>query len=202
MSEGLRISLGGFDSQETRALLGGVIKDALSAQGKGMWVGTSAAWIGTKATEAIGDAIGGIDLLDLFGEAWAQASALQECADPEKYPPDKTSYVKLGEHTVKFDVKPTVVASVGPWSSPPIEVVMELSALISAVELRVKAGRIQAACGGECDLGLTLSVGEKELMPRKSLKTFQLDVEHQFKAPGLSLGAQKPRATAGTHVSA
>ncbi|NCP12066.1 MAG: hypothetical protein GW859_08970 [Sphingomonadales bacterium] len=191
MAESFRVSVVDLDDKDTVDQLGSAIKEALAEQGKGKWVGTSSAWLGVKATEAIDDAIGGIDLFELFGMAWTNAAAIQERADPAKYPPDKPNYVKLGKHTINFDVRPKVMVSVGPWSSQPIEFVMALSAVINAMELKIRAGHIEAISGGKCDLGVSMKLGGKEVMKRKTLKSFELDAEHRFKEPGLSITVRK-----------
>jgi hypothetical protein len=88
---------------------------------------------------------------------------------------------------VKFDVKPRIVVSVGGWASQPIELLMELSAIINAMELKIRRGHIESICGGSCDLGVEMKIGGQPVMKRKTLKTLKLEVEHRFAAPGLSL---------------
>ncbi len=187
MPEGMNISIVDPGDSDTINQLGTAIKQALSEQGKGRWVGTSGAWLGGKAIEAIDEALGGIDLLELFGSAWTTALSLRERADPAKYPWDKVQYVKLGQHIVNFDIKPKLVVSVAGWESPPIELVMDLSAIINAMELKIRAGHIESICGGSCDIGVEMKLGGQQIMKRKTLKTLKLDLEHRFNAPGLSL---------------
>ena len=191
MTDGINLSLVDFDDKETIGEIGSAIKEALSAEGKGKWVGTSSVWLGTKAAEAIDDAVGGLDVLALFGAAWATSRDLQDRANPEKYPPNKPQYVKLGKHTVNFDVKPSLMVSVGPWSSAPIEIVMALSAIINAMELKIRNGHIESIHGGQCDIGMTLKLAGREVMKRKTLKVFELDAEHVFSAPGLRLSVRE-----------
>lgn len=187
MPEGLKISIVDPGDTDTIAQLGTAIKQALSEQGKGRWIGTSGAWLGGKAIEAIDEALAGIDLPRLFGAAWTTALSLRERADPDKYPWDKVQFVKLGQHTVNFDIKPKLVVSAGGWESPPIELVMDLSAIINAMELKIRAGHIESICGGSCDLGVEMKLGGQQIMKRKTLKTLKLDLEHRFDAPGLCL---------------
>lgn len=187
MADTMRISLSDAGDREMVEQIGGVIKDALKEQGKGKWIGTSSAWLGGKAMAAIDEAIGGLDLFELFGTAWTTASALRDRADPAKFPVDKIQYVKLGQHQVAFDVNPKLVISVGPWDSQPIAIGLALSAQINAMELKIKAGHIESISGGACDIGLTMKLGDRVLMPRKTIKTFELNVEHRFRAPGLPL---------------
>lgn len=200
MTDGFQVQLVDFDDKEAIGQIGAAIKQALAEQGKGSWAGTSATWLGTKAVEAINEAIGGVDLLDLFGSAWATAKDLQSRADPVKYPPGKSHYVKLGQHTVRFDVKPTLVISLGGWSSQPVAITLELSAIVNAMELKIRDGHITAIHGGSCDVGVTMMLGGKALMKRKTLKTFTLDVEHVYSTPGLRLTALDAY-TAATPVS-
>jgi hypothetical protein len=192
MADGLRISIADQGDASLVNELGNSIKEALAEQGKGKWLGTSAGWIGNKAVAAIDGAIGGIDLLQVFGAAWTTAHTLRERADPDKYPWDTPQYVKLGEHTVNFDVKPKLVVSVAGWESKPIELAMGLSAMINAVELKIKAGHIESLCGGSCDLGVEIKLGGQAIMKRKTLKTLKLDMEHRFREPGLSLTSRQP----------
>jgi len=194
MSEGFSVGLVDLHDKETIGQIGSAIKEALSEQGKGKWVGTSANWLGTKASEAIDEAVGGVDLLELFGSAWATANDLQSRADPAKYPPGKAHYVKLGQHTVNFDVKPTLTVSLGVWSSAPITIALELSALISAMELKIRDGHIESIHGGACDVGLTMRLAGKELMKRKTLKKFTVEAEHVFASPGLRLSVREMHA--------
>ena len=179
-----------FDDKDTIGQIGTAIKEALAEQGKGKWVGTSSTWLGNKAVEAIDDAVGGIDLIELFGKAWSTAKDLQSRADAAKYPSGKPHYVKLGQHTVKFDVRPTLVVSLGAWSSEPVAIVLELSALIKAMELRICDGHITSIHGGSCDVGLNMTMSGVEVMKRKTLKKFTLDVEHAFASPGLRLAVR------------
>lgn len=190
MSEGLGVSIVDVGDNGMVAQLGSAIKQALSEQGNA--VGVSSEWLGAKAVEAINEGLGGIDLLEMFGAAWTAVSSLRERADPAKYPPGKAHYVKLGEHTVNFDIKPKLVVSVGPWSSRPLELLMGLSAIIHAMELKIRSGHVESVCGGTCDIGVTMTFGGQEIMKRKTIKTLKLDVEHKFKAPGLSLSAERP----------
>lgn len=187
MTDAFRVQLVDFDDKDTINQIGLAMKEALAEQGKGSWVGTSASWLGAKAVEAINEAVGGIDLLDLFGTAWATANDLQSRADPAQYPPGKSHYVKLGQHTVQFDVKPTLVISIGGWSSQPVAITLELSAIVNAMELKIRDGHITAIHGGACDVGVTMMLAGKALMKRKTLKTFTLDVEHVYAPPGLRL---------------
>ena len=196
MPDELRISIVDPGDSGMIDQLGSAIKQALAEQGKGKWVGTSGAWLGSKAIAAIEEAIGGIDLLAVFGSAWTTAISLRERADPDKYPWDKVQYVKLGEHTVKFGVSPKVIVSVAGWDSKSIELAMELSAIINAMELKILRGHIESICGGSCDLGAELRLGGQQIMKRTTLKTFRLLAEHRFDAPGLSLTNQPPAAAA------
>lgn len=196
MSDEVRISLVDPGDSGMVEQLGGAIKEALAQEGKGKWVGTSGAWLGGKAVAAIEDAIQGIDLMAVFGSAWTTAISLRERANPDKYPWDKVQYVKLGEHTVKFGVSPKIVVSVAGWDSKPIELAMELSAIINAMELKILRGHIESICGGSCDLGAEMKLGGQPIMKRKTLKAFRLLAEHRFEAPGLSLTVRPPSLAA------
>lgn len=201
MSEAYRVSLVDYDDKDTIGQIGAAIKDALAEEGKGKWLGTSSTWLGTKAVEAVDEAVGGLDLMELFGTAWATAADLQSRADRKKFPADKPNYVKLGKHTVKFDVTPALVISLAGWESQPIAIMMELSALINAMELKILDGHIVSIHGGECDVGLKMKLAGKEILKRKTLKKFKLDAEHVYAAPGLRLSLRQVQPD-GTEVPA
>lgn len=194
MTETVGISIVDPGDRGMVAELGGAIRQALVDQGQS--VAVSPEWLGAKAAESINTALGEIDFFDTLGAAWATVGALRERADPEKYPPGKANYVKLGQHTVNFDVSPSVVVALGPWSSQPIALVMSLSAILNAMELKIRSGHIESVAGGSCDLGVTVKLGGRELMKRRTLKTFTLDVEHRFKPPGIDLLTGRPGAAA------
>ena len=182
--------------------LGAAIKDALGEQGKGRLAGVSAEWFGAKAAEAINEAVAGMDLFELIGGAWTTASVLRDRADPARYPPDKAQYVKLGQHTVNIDIQPRLVVSIGPWASKPIELSMGLGAIVNAMELKIKSGHVESICGGTCDLGVSVALGGRPIVKRKSLKTIKLEREHRFKAPGLDLSGGKARQIDTTRAPA
>ena len=188
------ISVSVIDAGDKGAIreLGAAIKEALGEQGKGRLPGVSAEWFGAKAAEAINEAMAGVDLFELIGSAWTTAGVLRDRADPARYPPDKAQYVKLGQHTIDLEIKPRLVVSIGPWASKPIELSMGMSAIVNAMELKIKSGHIESICGGTCDIGVSIALGGRPIVKRKSLKTIKLDAEHRFKAPGLNLSGRKP----------
>ncbi len=185
MAEDMKISLSSGDKEMEFHELGSAIKDALKGQGQP--VAAPADWVGDKAVEAVDEALSGVDLMQMLGSAWTTASSLRDRADPAKFPQDKVQYVKLGKHTVTFDSLPSFLVSLGPWTSEPVVLEMPFTAVINAVELKIKGGHIVSARGGNCDLGVAMKFAGKEIMKRRTLRTLAFNAEHKFLAPGLSL---------------
>lgn len=187
MTEDLRVDLTKLAEGEDGVQLGDALKQALSEQGQSGIAKLSGEWLGGKAADAMNDALGELDLMSLFANAWAKAREIRAYADPAQHPQNKVAYVKLGEHTVDFDLEPKMSIVIGPWTSEPITLALNCSAEIEAIELRIQHGHITAASGGSCDLGAEIVLAGATLVPRKSLKKFGFPGKHSFAAPGIDL---------------
>lgn len=190
MSDDVRLDLVALAEGDNAVELGDALKQALADQSPvGGVARMSGAWLGEKAADAVNDAMAKLDLMDLFGQAWAKAKEIRAYADPAQHPQDKVAYVKLGKHNVDFDLKPQVTIACGPWTSKPIELALNCSAAIEAVELRILGGRLAAIGGGSCDVGAEITLLGKSVMPRRTLKKFALPGRHTFD-PGIALRSE------------
>lgn len=194
MGDDFVLSIGELLETEA-APLGEAIKQALLDQGQKTWTRLSSSWLGSKAGDAINDALADFNLFDAITAVWAGAREIAERGDTVKHPQNRATRLKLGKHDVDVDLHPQLSLVIAGLKGTPLDVPLTLTATasIEAVELRIKQGFIIAMGCGTCEIAVTLKSGERTLTPRRSVKKFDLPGDHRFPAPGIDIRPQHLR---------
>jgi hypothetical protein len=116
-------------------------------------------------------------------QGWAFAKELQSYKDAEKYPPDETAVLKLGEHELSGTFNPVVTISCEGKVVCKLTFELFLSGAFNAVSISIRNGRITACGGGECALTMTLKFRDVDLTGPLSLKKFALPGKVEFPNP-------------------
>ena len=120
---------------------------------------------------------------DIFAAAWSKHQALLEYYDREKYPPDQSFLVPLGEHSLTTEHAPTVEPSINGNSLGSLEFQVEANFTIEGAVLEIRDAKII-----KIGLGKIKGTGTLGLMGI----TF-LEKEHEIELPGsLDLGEGVP----------
>lgn len=120
---------------------------------------------------------------DIFATAWSKHQALLEYYDREKYPPDQSFLVPLGEHSLKSEHAPTVEPSINGNSIGSLEFQLEANFTIEGAVLEIRDAKIMKIC-----LANIKGTGTLGMMGI----TF-IEKEHEIKLPGtLDLGEGVP----------
>jgi hypothetical protein len=124
--------------------------------------------IGAKMAEVLNV---GLDEVLLAG--WQKYRGLQEYADPQKHPPEETSLVPLGKHTIRSSHRPRVDLLIGEVAIGGLRLDVQLALELEGIVLKVHHGKIWDLCAGSCQASGTLKcsldsrVGTKDLLVLK-----------------------------------
>lgn len=92
------------------------------------------------------------DPLSAFAKAWGELRDLRAFKDETKHPRDKSEPFELGPNKVKLDAYPQVILRVGPFRTPPLELMYTLEATFDTATLTIRNGAISAIAFGACAL--------------------------------------------------
>jgi hypothetical protein len=180
----LRLEEGLFDRDSLKKL-DHEVREALATDGEAGWSKLALPLLAGKIRGCIDQKLSEIDPVDLFVEGW---SKIQELRD---LPPDKRSFVRIGEYRFTKELHPIVTISFPPLGTHDIRFTLTLSVHSSAVELEVFDRHIHGAGGGTCELSMALKCKTVPVAGPTSPKPFPLLGEYRFRDPGIALpGAQ------------
>ena len=184
MAEGIGITLSGLlpDRLETDA----AVREA-AAGGEGV-SRLKLAWdaVGGEVEGAVRRALD-CDVLEVLGKAWAQAKALGEFADPEKYPPGTRSAYDIADTSFTRTLHPTVELRLGACPPLPLRFAFALSANVQGLRLFIEDGRIIGGCGGEARLCAELTLHGKRLHKPCETRKYALPGRFAFEPPGIAI---------------
>ena len=119
-------------------------------------------FLGAQAADALGGILD-VDVFEVLARGWVTARELQELADDERYPPDKTVTVTLGKHEFTTSVHPTLTFEFAGLPARTLVFTCELKAEIKSVRLQVRARRLRALGAGEGTVSAQLKYGAVKL---------------------------------------
>ena len=88
-----------------------------------------------------------VALMDIVKSSWTTMAELQAYRDPEKHPPEETSWVKLGRHKITSEHKPAVEVFFNGKRLGELQFDAKLTLNVTDARLRVQGGRIREVTG-------------------------------------------------------
>lgn len=131
------------------------------------------------------DALRGLDLVGLLGQAWAAAKELQELGR-ETALDGSTQKLKLGQHPLQVDLHPVVTVNCGGIDLPPLRFTLRIEGEIAWAVLVVSAGVLEALEKASLALTATLLFGTQVIKGPLG-KEWQLLAPHAFPDGGYRL---------------
>ena len=92
------------------------------------------------------------DPLAAFAKAWSELRDLRAYKDETKHPRDKSEPYELGPNRVTLDAYPQVILRVGPFRTPPLELMYTIEATFNTATLTILNGAISAIAFGACEV--------------------------------------------------
>jgi hypothetical protein len=123
-----------------------------------------------------------LDLGAILVGGWKKVSEFQRYADPSKYPPDETIFVKLGRHTVTSSHKPSLDIVVDDVKVDTVPFELKLTLTLDTAMLTIRAGEVLAVAPGACQAAGELKCEGDSLVKRDS-KLIKLPGKWTFKEP-------------------
>lgn len=127
------------------------------------------------------------DLLEIFGQAWAEAAPLAELADPARHPPGERSLVELGAHDLNREFHPVVAVTIGACPCVELHFTLALAAHIGGVRLTASDGHLISGDLGEVWASVQLSYEGTPLHPPAESRKLALPGEVRFDPPGIPI---------------
>ena len=97
-----------------------------------------------------------VPLADIFKSAWGSALELQAYRNPEKHPPNETSWVKFGKHKLTSSHQPKIEVLLNGKRIGTLSFDVKLTLHVTGTKLRVRDARIWEAAGtsfkGDCGI--------------------------------------------------
>jgi len=123
-----------------------------------------------------------LDLGAIFVGGWKKVSEFQRYADPVKYPPDETIFVKLGRHTVTSSHKPSLDIVVDGVKVDTVPFEVKLTLTLDTALLTIRGGEVLAVAPGACKAAGELKCEGYSLVKREST-SIKLPGRWTFKEP-------------------
>ena len=131
------------------------------------------------------EALRGLDLVGVLGQAWAAAKELRELGR-ETALDGSTAKLKLGQHPLGIDLHPVVTVKCGEIDLPELRFTLRIEGEIAWAVLVVSAGVLQALEKASLTLNATLLYGE-QVIKGPIAKEWQLFAPHPFPGGGYRL---------------
>ena len=140
---------GRSDPQEVPVETRDALRDDLSAFGAGL----AQVFTTTGVLIALNQALE-VPLADILKSAWSSSISLQAYLDPDKHPPEETSWVSFGKHKLSSTHQPKIEVLLNGKRVGTVSFDVTLTLHITSTKLLVRNGRIWEATGtefkGEC----------------------------------------------------
>lgn len=114
-----------------------------------------------------------MDLLEILLSGWKKYRGLQQYRDRSKYPPNQTSLVPLGKHTLKSAHKPSVDVMADEVLLARVTLDVALSLEIEGLILAIRDARIREIAAGRCRGEARLACAGVEIV-KKEIVSFDL----------------------------
>lgn len=192
MTEPITIDLNELLEPEAFEHAAGRVRAEMAQLDAAEWRNMPDSLLDSKISAKVQEAAADVDILTLFAQGWAKAAEIRSHADTEKYPANKTSFVKIGTVEQNQDVNVETTIHCGALSTPPVAFRLSFSARFDAVEIAIRNKHIERIGGGTCELSVMLKYDDVPLWPDKKVKTFDLPGNYPFEAPGIPIAARQP----------
>lgn len=153
----------------------------------------------SQTSNAIGDLLS-LDLVDVLLDAWSAEGALLAAARSSAANPDTTEHVKLLSQTVTWAADPSVEIRVDEVVVGRVEVTLQLTVDITALEADVRAGSIVMFTSGACNATASLAVNGHTLAQHRVIDIGAPVTWRVNSGIPLLIGAPRPDA-AEAHVA-
>ncbi|MCX6245992.1 MAG: hypothetical protein NTU98_14965 [Bacteroidetes bacterium] len=99
--------------------------------------------------EKIGDLLN-VGIPDILLGAWKKYQGVRKYLDREKYPPDESYLVSMGEHTVKSEHHPYIEIIINETFKSRLDFEISLSLDLEGIILKIQDGKILEILTGSC----------------------------------------------------
>lgn len=123
-----------------------------------------------------------VDLGAILVGGWKKAKELERYADPAKYPPDETVFVKLGHHTVTSSHKPSLDIAVDGVKVDTVPFELKLTLALDTATLTIRGGEVLAVAPGACKAAGELKCEGYSIVKRES-RAVRLPGRWTFRKP-------------------
>lgn len=190
MAESFALTLDELPSREelehTRQALGDKLAEAGSELARTDW-----GLFDDVILDKLREALRGLDLIGLLGQAWAAAKELRELGG-ETALDGSTRKLKLGQHPLRIDLHPVITVKCGEIELPELRFTLRIEGNVAWAVLVVSAGVLQSLEKASLNIDATLLYGE-QVIKGPIAKEWQLLDPHPFPGGGYRL-ADAPTA--------
>ena len=123
-----------------------------------------------------------LDLGAILVGGWKKVAEFQRYADPARYPPDETIFVKLGQHTVTSSHKPSLDIVVDGVKVDTVPFELKLTVTLDTALLTIRAGEVLAVSPGTCKAAGEFKCEGYSLV-RREPRSIKLPGRWTFKEP-------------------
>ena len=184
MADTFALSLGELPSSEDLDRVRQALGEKLAEQGNKL-ARTNWGLFDDVILDKLRDALRGLDLLAVLGQAWAAAAELQQLGRDTALD-GSTAKLKLGQHPLTVDLHPVVTVTCGGIDLPPLRFTLRIEGEIAWAVLVVTAGKLEALEKASLTLNATLLYGE-QVIKGPIGKEWQLLAPHPFADGGYRL---------------
>ncbi|MEM6898266.1 MAG: hypothetical protein AAF583_00640 [Pseudomonadota bacterium] len=158
------------------------IRDAMIDEENGSLKQVSWPLVKSSVADALSQATATDKAYWLF-RGWSLARELKAYKDREKYPPDQTNLLKLGEHDLSGTLKPVVTISLEGAPLAKLEFEVKVKGALDAVSLKIRDGQIIGFGGGDCKLTMSCKFRDVDLTGPVGLAKMKLAPSFEFAEP-------------------
>ena len=184
MVDSFCLSLDELPNHEELAGIRNALADKLAEEGNKL-ARTNWGLFDDVVLDKLRDALRGLDLIGLLGQAWAAAKELQELGRATALD-GSTQQLKLGQHPLTVDLHPVVTVTCGEIDLPPLRFTLRIEGEIAWAVLVVTAGVLETLEKASLALTATLLYGEQAIKGPIA-KEWQLLAPHPFADGGYRL---------------
>ena len=157
------------------------------------------AWsvVGDELKQALCSVLGD-DLVQLLARAWASMPQVAGLADVIRDEKGKPQVVEIGAHEFSHELHPVVAVTIGSCPCAELAFTFAVSARVSGVRLKIRAGHVIAADLGELWASARLALQDIPVDTKGETRRIALSHAIEFDGPGIPIaGLAKDSAAAG-----
>jgi hypothetical protein len=122
-----------------------------------------------------------VDPLQILADGWATDDDIKAFRDAGT--PGRPVVLKLGEHSIERDLKPSIEVELGGKKRIALDMALTLSGAFEGVEISLVQGKLVSVGAGTCSLSIQIKVADEAVTPLKTLKSLQVPAEYRFMQP-------------------